>query len=497
VSVTCETIGRFVGKRLSIVLAVLPLALAPGVAGAESSARDGGATSQAYALKVIVPGQPGVSTTAVAAPSDAVSFGNAGAYPSADVLSWGPSVASASSAPGQTATASASAEVSSLTLFGGEVSATSLRGSVQASASATKTAGSFEGATVGGLTVLGQPVAIAPNARVPLGDWGYAIVLAQGTAPTETSFRGNVTALDIRLTVDHGGLPAGTQILVGYAEASVTAPEPEPTGEPAPARPTPKPPRGANAAPPEPNGIPPVVRRPPVGIKPKLTRGRYVFPVYGPSSFTNTFSAPRASTGWHHGEDIFAPLGAPILAVTDGTLFSVGWNDVGGYRLWLRDRQGNQFYYAHLSAFSPLAVNGASVKAGDVIGFMGNSGDAAGTPYHLHFEFHPLGMLHLGYDGVVSVYPYLIAWRRVQDINFPDGTGWAPAPSAGATAPRPGAILLQVSDISTASGLRPGSVARAFVAPASAEGDGALVRAFAPPPAAQDGGRESSSSPGG
>jgi murein DD-endopeptidase MepM/ murein hydrolase activator NlpD len=484
-----------VGKRLSIVLAVLPLALAPGLAGAETSARDGGATSQAYALKLIVPGQPGASTTAVAAPSDAVSFGNAGAYPSADVVSWGPSVASASAAPGQSATASASAEVSSLTLFGGEVTATSLRGAVQARASATETTGAFDGATVGSLTVLGQPVAIAPNARVALGDWGYAIVLAQGAAPTDTSFRGNVTALDIHLTVDHGGLPAGTQILVGYAEAAVTAPEPDPatTGETTPAPPRPKPAGGPKVVPPEPNGIPPVVRRPPVGIKPKLTRSRYVFPVYGPSSFTNTFGAPRASTTWHHGEDIFATLGAPILAITDGTLFSVGWNDVGGYRLWLRDRQGNQFYYAHLSAFSPLAVEGAVVKAGDVVGFMGNSGDAAGTPYHLHFEIHPLGMLHMGYDGVVSAYPYLSAWRRVQDITFPDGTGWAPAPSAGATAPRPGAILLQVSDISTASGLRPGSVARAFVAPASAEGDGALVRAFAPPSAAQDGGRESSS----
>jgi hypothetical protein len=489
-----------VGKRLSIVLALLPLALAPGVAGAESSARDGGATSQAYALKVIVPGQAGVSTTAVGAPNDSVSFGNGGAYPSPDIVSWGGSVASASAAPGATATAAASAELSSLSLFGGQVTATSLRGAVQASAGAKGATGAFDGAGVGSLTVLGQPVGIAPNARVALGDWGTAIVLAQGTAPTDTSFRGNVTALDIRITVDHGGLPAGTQILVGYAEAAVTAPQPEPetgTTTTAPPATTAKPPRGPNIRPPEPNGIPPLVRRPPVGVRPKLTPSRYVFPVYGQSSFTNTFNAPRATTTWHHGEDIFSSLGAPILAVTDGTLFSVGWNDVGGYRLWLRDKQGNQFYYAHLSAFSPLAVNGASVRAGDVIGFMGNSGDAAGTPYHLHFEIHPLGMLHMGYDGVVSPYPYLVAWRRVQDITFPDGTGWAPTPAPGASAPRPGAIVLQVSDISTASGLRPGSIARAFVAPASAEGDGSLLRAFAPPSESQDGGRESSGASGG
>jgi murein DD-endopeptidase MepM/ murein hydrolase activator NlpD len=480
-----------VGKRLSTVLALLPLALAPGVAGAETAARDGGATSQAYALRVIVPGQGGASTTAVAAPKDAVSFGNASAYPSGDVVSWGPSVASASASPGQTATASASAEVSSLTLFGGEVSASSIRGAVRARASAAAGAsGDFADSHVGSLTVAGQAVATSPGQRVALGDWGYAIVLAQGSAPTATSFRANVAALDIHLTVDHGGLPAGTQILVGYAEAAVTAPEEAPpttTESEKPKKPKPK-----HAKPPEPTGgIPPVVRQPPVGLRPKLTPGRYVFPVYGPSSFTNTFAAPRANTGWHHGEDIFAPLGAPILAITDGTLFSVGWNDVGGYRLWLRDKQGNQFYYAHLSAFSPLAQNDAEVKAGDVVGFMGNSGDAAGTPYHLHFEFHPVGMLHMGYDGVVAPYTYLLAWRRLQDIQFPDGTGWAPMPAAGSTAPRPGAIVLQVTDISTASGLKPGSVARAFVATARAEGDGALVRAFAPPAQQeQDGVRE-------
>jgi murein DD-endopeptidase MepM/ murein hydrolase activator NlpD len=474
------------GKRLLIALASLPLALAPGLAGAESAARDGGATSQAIALRVILPAAGGTSTTAVSAPTDGVSFGNAGSYSGPDVVSWGASVASASASPGQTPTASASAEVSSLSLFGGEVQATSIRGAVQAQASlGAGASGGFADSRVGSLTVLGQAVAVAPGARVPLGDWGTAILLAQGSSPEATAYRGTVVALDIRLNVDHGGLPAGTQILVGSAEAAVTAPQPEPAAtttetSTTPATSVPKPPR-VPKVPPEPGALPPLVRQPPSGVAPKLTPGGYVFPVYGPASFTNTFGAPRASTTWHHGEDIFAPLGAPLLAVADGTLFSVGWNDVGGYRLWLLDRKGNQFYYAHLSAFSPLAVNGAQVQAGDVIGFNGNSGDAAGTPYHLHFEIHPVSMLHMGYDGVVSPYQYLVRWRRLQDIEFPDGTGWAPAATADATAPRPGAILLQVSDISTASGLRPGSVARAFVAPVESEGDGALVRGLATP----------------
>jgi murein DD-endopeptidase MepM/ murein hydrolase activator NlpD len=471
-----------VRKRPPIAFLLVAL-LAAATAGAGSTARNGGATSQAFAIKVIVPGQTGAATSAVAAPKDSVAFGNASAYPSADVVSWGSSVASASASPGQTATASASAEVSSLSLFGGEVTATSIRGRVEATANDTSAKGDFDGSGVATLVVLGQAVSAGPGERVALGDWGSAIVLAEGSAPAEKSFRGNVTALDIHLNADHGGLPAGTQILVGYAEASVTSPEPAPvtTAATTPVPPPAKNPKTQPKPPEQVPGVPPVIRQPPIGVKPKLTKGRYVFPVYGPCSFTNTFAAPRADTGWHHGEDIFAALGAPLLAVADGTVFSVGWNDVGGYRLWLRDKLGNQFYYAHLSAFSPLAVNNAQVKAGDVLGFMGNSGDAQGTPYHLHFEVHPVQLLYLGYDGVIPPYPMLIAWKRLQDIQFPDGTGWAPAATPGAQAPKPGAIVLQVTDISVASGLRPGSLARAFVAPVSSEGDGALIRAFTPP----------------
>src|SRR4029453_14343321 len=99
----------------------------------------------------------------------------------------------------------------------------------------------------------------------------------------------------------------------------------------------------------------PPIQKIPLGVFPKLTAGGYVFPVYGPASYTDTFGAPRADTGWHHGEDIFASLGAPILAVASGTVYSVGWNDIGGLRLWLQDRGGNEFYYPPLSASSALA----------------------------------------------------------------------------------------------------------------------------------------------
>ena len=63
---------------------------------------------------------------------------------------------------------------------------------------------------------------------------------------------------------------------------------------------------------------------------------------------------------------------------------------------------------------------------------MGNTGDAEGTPYHLHFEVHPVSLLYLGYDGAVDPTPYLDAWKHQQDLPFPVAAGWAPAIPGGA-----------------------------------------------------------------
>jgi murein DD-endopeptidase MepM/ murein hydrolase activator NlpD len=214
---------------------------------------------------------------------------------------------------------------------------------------------------------------------------------------------------------------------------------------------------------------------------PSLGGGPYVFPVLGPSSFVDTFGAARADVSWHHGDDIFAPLGAPILAVADGTLFSVGWNDIGGNRLWLRDRAGNYFYYAHLAAFAAIAIDGMDVHAGDVVGFVGNTGDARTTPYHLHFEVHPVGLLGLGYDGAVNPTGYLESWARLDGVG-PESiagivAGW---PRAGATAPKPGLVLLESSDISSTSGLDPNSLSRALTPGAGGAAPSSALLATAP-----------------
>ena len=479
--------------RLSIVFPLALALLAAGSVGASSGADSAGALARAYAIRVVVPGGGAATPTISSPPSDAVAPGNGFSYAGSDgpAVTTGSYVASVQSDSTGNPYASASAEVTDLSLFNGEVTASDVVAHAKATARPGVATGDLSGVGVSGLTVEGQP---APaSGRVTLADWGYADVNEQSSAPTATAFHGFVTALDVHLTADHGGLPAGTEIQVGYAEATVQAP---PASPPAAHKPkegiagasqkktAKKAPEPAKPIP----GIPPssLPRRLPPDIHPKLspTPSGYVFPVYGPSSYTDTFRAFRGDVpgGWHHGDDIFAPLGAPVLAVARGTVFSVGWNDLGGNRLWLRDEQGNQFYYAHLSAYTPLAVNNAHVSAGAVLGFVGNTGDAQGTPYHLHFEIHPLGLLGMGYDGVVNPTAYLDAWKHLQDLRFATAAGWAPAQASSNAAPQAGAILLQSSDISTANGLSPGSLARALKVAPTEGAAGILGTGVRPPP---------------
>ncbi len=137
-----------------------------------------------------------------------------------------------------------------------------------------------------------------------------------------------------------------------------------------------------------------------------LPPGDFVFPVAGAVTFTNDWLYPRPGGRYHQGIDIFGAQGTPVVAVADGSLFNVGYNGLGGWRLWVRDRAGNTFYYAHLSAYSPAAAEGASVSRGTILGYVGDSGDARGTPPHLHFEIHPSG------GGPVPPYPIVTGWPR-------------------------------------------------------------------------------------
>src|SRR6266487_5264867 len=98
---------------------------------------------------------------------------------------------------------------------------------------------------------------------------------------------------------------------------------------------------------------------------------------------------------------MLAPLGTPIYAAQSGQ-FEQNSNSLGGTSALLYADNGDYTYYAHMSSYAGVA-NGAHVPAGTMIGHVGNTGDAAGGPYHLHFEYHPGG------GGAVDPYQLLVS----------------------------------------------------------------------------------------
>jgi murein DD-endopeptidase MepM/ murein hydrolase activator NlpD len=429
--------------------------------------------ASAYLVRITVPGQDPVVLGDLEWPDSTTADVQSFVYPAdGSVVSVGRSRASVFAATGAAATTQSFAEAIVVSLFNGEIVAGKVTASVSAGASARSAGAKTSESGVQGLRALGQDLASA-GGSTSLEDWGTLTVLTSDSGSRKSGpprAQAFTTVLRVHLAVAHGGLPAGSEIAIGSAQATavadLSAPEPPPRNDtrehPAPgSRP------GTLPRAPEPD-VGGEVAGGPVRVAPevsaKLSSGGYVFPVYGTASFGDSFGAPRADVpgGWHHGEDIFAAAGTPLLAVADGTLHTIGFNRIGGYRLWLRDRDGNEFYYAHLSAYSPLAVEGRTVRSGDVIGFVGDTGDADGGAPHLHFEIHPAAMAGLGYDGVVAPYAILLAWRRADDISFSAGRVYVPVGPGGTVLPQPGAFLLEADDIGSTSGLVPGALEKAL-----------------------------------
>lgn len=117
----------------------------------------------------------------------------------------------------------------------------------------------------------------------------------------------------------------------------------------------------------------------------------------------DTFGAPRGRDREHHGVDIFARRGTPVIAATQGIVASVRDSGLGGRQVWVLGPAGQRHYYAHLQDWAPGLAQGRIVQAGDVLGFVGDSGNARGTPPHLHYgiyasdgPFDPLPLMHAG-----------------------------------------------------------------------------------------------------
>lgn len=123
---------------------------------------------------------------------------------------------------------------------------------------------------------------------------------------------------------------------------------------------------------------------------------QWVCPVRGASYF-NDWGYPRSSGRYHEGNDLIAPRGTPVYAAVSGVA-EKRQGKVGGNQINLKGTDGVTYIHSHLDSFGKIG----SVKAGEIIGYVGNTGNAAGTTPHLHFEMHLPG-------GVINPYPSLKA----------------------------------------------------------------------------------------
>ncbi|MGQ0680526.1 MAG: murein hydrolase activator EnvC family protein [Actinomycetota bacterium] len=113
-------------------------------------------------------------------------------------------------------------------------------------------------------------------------------------------------------------------------------------------------------------------------------------PVDGPVSFTDTYGHPRSGGRRHQGVDMFAAMGTPTVAIVDGTVQRKASSAAGGLSLYFKGIDGVEYFYAHLQKYAGVE-NGQKLSAGQVLGYVGDSGNAAGGPPHLHLEVAPAG----------------------------------------------------------------------------------------------------------
>lgn len=132
-------------------------------------------------------------------------------------------------------------------------------------------------------------------------------------------------------------------------------------------------------------------------------------------SFENSWNAPRTYGGkrGHEGTDIMASVNKrgiyPVVSVSDGVIENKGWLEQGGYRIGVRSESGAYFYYAHLYSYAPDVEIGDTVCAGQLLGFMGDTGyskiEGATGNFDVHLHF---GIYYMENEDETSVNPYYI-----------------------------------------------------------------------------------------
>ncbi len=131
-----------------------------------------------------------------------------------------------------------------------------------------------------------------------------------------------------------------------------------------------------------------------------------LIPVQGlqPKNLVDTWGAARSGGRTHKGIDLFAPKGTPVLSATEGIVFQVGTDRLGGQVVRVLGPRATLHYYAHLSAYGNVR-RGDWVTAGEILGYVGNTGNAATTPPHLHYG------IYYFFGKATNPYPYLTRKR--------------------------------------------------------------------------------------
>jgi murein DD-endopeptidase MepM/ murein hydrolase activator NlpD len=169
-----------------------------------------------------------------------------------------------------------------------------------------------------------------------------------------------------------------------------------------------------------PRSVPATARSGPTGIGPLsssetvnyiLSRGLIV-PVAGVavSQLQDSFDEGRDGERTHRALDILAPRGTPVLAADDGKILRVRPNALGGNAVYATDPQGRVvYYYAHLDAYQPGLVEGATIARGDTLGIVGTTGNAPKDTPHLHFQVMRMPADGRYWDGEpINPYPLFL-----------------------------------------------------------------------------------------
>lgn len=146
------------------------------------------------------------------------------------------------------------------------------------------------------------------------------------------------------------------------------------------------------------------LKRPIVALRLALEEPPKTLPLpiagFPPVALRDTWGAARSGGRRHQGIDIFAPKGTAVRSTTRGLVFRVGQNRLGGNVVWIFGPGRQMHYYAHLDRFGEFKA-GDLVMPGDVVGYVGNTGNARGTPPHLHYG------VYMPSAGAINPFPLL------------------------------------------------------------------------------------------